>query len=278
MIDAVRIPTPAGTFDALAAGPEDGRPVLFLHGFPQSARAWEVPLHALGGAECRAVAPDQRGYSPDVRPPHVSDYRLDDLVADVFAVADALGWGRFDVVGHDLGGVVAWTAAIERPERIRGLVAVSTPHPAAMTHALHTDEDQQQRSAYQVQLRASGAERQLLADQATALRAVFDRRIPAEHVEEYVRRLSEPGALTAALHWFRAIRLGAETPPVTVPTRYVWGTEDVAVGSTAALATAKHVTAPYQFDMLEDVSHWVPEEAGIQLTRLVLQHLLSTPA
>lgn len=278
MIDSVRIPTPAGTFDALAAGPEDGRPVLFLHGFPESARAWELPLRALGGAECRAVAPDLRGYSPDVRPPHVTDYRLDDLVGDVFAIADALGWQRFDLVGHDLGGLVAWTAAIEQPARIRGLVAVATPHPAALTHALHTDEDQQQRSAYQVQLRASGAERQLLANDAAALRAVFDRRIPFEHVEEYVRRQSEPGALTAALMWFRAIRPDADAAPVTVPTLYAWGTEDVAVGSTAALATAKHVTAPYHFEMLEDVGHWIPEEAGLQLTRLILQHLLSTPA
>lgn len=277
MIERLRIPTAAGTFDALAAGPPDGRPVLFLHGFPESSMEWEIQLDALGNAACRAVAPDQRGYSPDVRPPQVADYRAEELIGDVFAIADELGWPRFDLVGHDWGAAIAWGAAIDDPQRVHSLVTVSVPHPAAFAHALREDEDQQQRAAYQQVLKSSGAERTLLANDAARLRQIFDWKIPAERIDAYVERAAEPGALTAMLNWYRAVRFGPDTPPVSVPTLHVWSTEDVAFGSTAALATAKHVTGAYRFEMLENVSHWVPEEAGIELTRLLLQHLLAHP-
>jgi pimeloyl-ACP methyl ester carboxylesterase len=104
---------------------------------------------------------------------------------------------------------------------------------------------------------------------------MFEWRVPPSRVAEYVRRLSEPGALTAALNWYRAGRPGGKAGKVSVPTMYVWSTEDVAFGSTAALSTGDWVTGPYRFEMLEDVSHWVPEEAPEALTALVLEHLSS---
>ncbi|GAA0502522.1 haloalkane dehalogenase [Saccharopolyspora subtropica] len=272
----IQIPTPAGKFDALTAGPQDGRPVLLLHGFPEAAVQWSEQLSVLGSAECFAVAPDQRGYSPGVRPEQVVDYRMAELVGDVLAIAEHFGWDRFDLVGHDWGAAVAWTTAAQHPERIRTLTAVSVPHPDPFGDAVRNDEDQHQRSAYMQVFRASGAEKALLADNARKLRQIYHPGVPQHHVDDYVQRLTEPGALTAALNWYRAMRFsGGRIGPVAVPTLYVWGTEDVAVGSTAALATADHVTGPYRFEMLEDVSHWIPEEVPETFTRLLLQHLLA---
>ncbi|RKT87718.1 Pimeloyl-ACP methyl ester carboxylesterase [Saccharopolyspora antimicrobica] len=277
--DYIQIPTPAGKFDALTAGPQDGRPVLLLHGFPEAAVEWSEQLAVLGGAECFAVAPDQRGYSPGVRPQQVSDYRMTELVDDVLAIAEHFGWDRFDLVGHDWGAVVAWTTAAAHPERIRTLTAVSIPHPDPFNAALREDEDQATRSAYIQEFRSSTAEKALLADNAKKLRRIYYPGVPEHHVDDYVQRLTEPGALTAALNWYRAARYNSrEIGPVEVPTLYVWSTEDVAVGSTAALATADHVTGPYRFEMLEDVSHWIPEEAPDTFTRLLLQHLLAHQA
>lgn len=275
VIEHLRIPTQAGTFDALAAGPTDGRPVLLLHGFPESAQQWDHQLGALGAAGYYAVAPDQRGYSPGVRPEAVEEYRLDELVADVFRIADECGWPAFDLVGHDWGAMVAWTAAAEQPERVRSLFALSVPHPTPFAVAIREDEDQAQRSAYIHQFRMPGtAERRLLADDAAALRGVYERKVPRSHVEDYVARLSEPGALTAALNWYRANKLSTlDVKPVTVPTCYLWGTEDVAVGSAAALATKEYVTGSYHFVMLEDLSHWVCEEAGSLVSDVLLAHL-----
>jgi pimeloyl-ACP methyl ester carboxylesterase len=275
VIEHLRIPTDAGTFDALAAGPADGTPVLLLHGFPQAALQWDEQVGALGAAGYYAVAPDQRGYSPGVRPERVEEYRLDELVADVFRIADTLGWPTFDLVGHDWGAVVAWAAAAERPDRVRSLVALSVGHPTPFAAAMREDEDQAQRSGYTQFFRQTRtAERKLLADDAEALRRIYERRVPQSRVDEYVQRLSEPGALTAALNWYRATKLSAmDVGPITVPTLYLWGTEDVAVGSTAAMATENYVTGPYRFVMLEELSHWLCEEVGDVVTNLLLAHL-----
>lgn len=272
----LRIPTDAGTFDAIAAGPEEGRNVLLLHGFPEAAIAWTDQVDALGAAGFRAVAPDQRGYSPDVRPDDVRDYQLVDLTGDVLAIADALGWRAFDLVGHDWGATLAWLVAAEHPARVRTLTAVSMPHPSPFAEALREDEDQVMRSQHLQLYRSSAgtAEKRLLAEDAAGLRQAFDRRIPPSRIEEYLGRLREPGALTAALNWYRATpftRLDA--PKITVPTMYVWSTEDVSVGSTAALATEQWVSGPYRFEMVEDVSHWVPEEEPEVLTALLKDHL-----
>jgi len=111
MSEQLVIPTLSGTFDALASGPDDGRPVLLLHGFPECAYQWEHQLAALGAAGFRGVAFDQRGYSPGIRPAEVDAYAPDELVGDVLRVAAALGWPRFDLVGHDWGSAVAWMVA-----------------------------------------------------------------------------------------------------------------------------------------------------------------------
>ncbi|WP_328605161.1 alpha/beta hydrolase [Amycolatopsis sp. NBC_00345] len=274
MIDQLSIPTEAGAFDAIAAGPEGGRPVLLLHGFPEAAVEWEHQVATLGVLGYRAVAPDQRGYSPSVRPEQPAEYGIATLVEDVVAIADTLGWREFDLIGHDWGGAVAWWTADAHPERLRSLAVVSTPHPAALAAAMKTDEDQHLRSGYMTEWRQTRVtEQRMLADGARALRDIFDRRVPPSKIDEYVQRLSEPGALTAALNWYRAGRPGGKIGEITVPTMYVWSTEDVAFGSVAAFGTEKWVTGPYRFEMLEDVSHWVAEEAPEALTSLLVEHL-----
>jgi pimeloyl-ACP methyl ester carboxylesterase len=274
VIDQLSIPTEAGAFDAIAAGPEGGRPVLLLHGFPEAAVEWEHQVATLGVLGHRAVAPDQRGYSPSVRPEQPAEYGITTLVEDAFAIADQLGWREFDLIGHDWGGAVAWWAADAHPERLRSLAVVSTPHPAALAAAMKTDEDQHLRSGYMTEWRQTRVtEQRMLADGARALRDIFDRRVPPSKIDEYVQRLSEPGALTAALNWYRAGRPGGKIGKITVPTMYVWTTEDVAFGSVAAFDTENWVTGPYRFEMLEDVSHWVAEEAPEALTTLLVEHL-----
>src|SRR5918911_3019440 len=130
--DPLAIPTPVGTFDALAAGPLDGRPVLLLHGFPESAEQWEHQLAVLAAAGYRAIAVDQRGYSPGVRPTEVEAYVPEELIGDVVAVADALGWSRFDLVGHDWGAAVGRETPPPPPQRARAPRAVFPPPRAAV--------------------------------------------------------------------------------------------------------------------------------------------------
>jgi pimeloyl-ACP methyl ester carboxylesterase len=265
-------------FDALAVGPADGELVLLLHGFPQSSHEWRAQLGPLGAAGYRAVAPDQRGYSPRARPLGVEHYRAEPLVADVIGMADRLGADRFHLVGHDWGAAVAWHTAGRHPERLRSLTAVSVPHPVAFAGAL-TRDDQRQRSSYIEVFRHEGrAEELLLEDDGGRLRAMLAGSGLSGDVDEYVGRMREPGALTAALNWYRAADVGSidGLGPITTPTMYVWSTADIALGREAAEATVGHVEGPYRFEVLEGVSHWIPEEAADALNQLLLDHLSSS--
>jgi pimeloyl-ACP methyl ester carboxylesterase len=263
------------TFDALAAGPAGGDLVLLLHGFPQSSFEWRAQLRALGANGYRAVAPDQRGYSPRARPAGVEHYRAQHLVADVLAMADALGAARFHLVGHDWGAAISWQVAGRHPERVRTLTPVSVPHPAAFAVALRGD-DQRRRSSYIDLFRQEGkAEDVLLEDGGNRLRAMLAAGGLTGDVDEYVRRMQEPGAMTAALNWYRAVDLGLieGLGAITMPTMFVWSTNDPALGREGAEATAEYVDGPYRFEVLEGVSHWIPEEAADELCRLLLDHL-----
>ncbi|MFG2126187.1 alpha/beta fold hydrolase [Streptomyces sp. NPDC048751] len=273
MTEHLQITSASGTFDAIAAGPADGRPVLLLHGFPQSATIWEEQLTALGDRGFRAVAPDTRGYSPGVRPMRADAYGVSELVGDVLAVADALDWDRFDLVGHDWGGAVAWWTAARHAERLRTLTAVSTPHPGALSEALRADDDQRRRFQYQQDWRSPETEARFLADDAALLRSLYQGKVPGRQVDAYVERLSEPGALSAALNYYRADRPDAAVGKIQVPTLYVWGAEDVAFGATTAHATEQWVSGSYSFHALHGVGHWVPDEVPEVLTSLIVDHL-----
>jgi len=282
-IERLAIDANGFTFGARTAGPAKGRPVLLLHGFPQTSWSWRYQLERLGAAGFRAVAFDQRGYSPGARPAAVADYALPHLTADVLAVADTMEMTSFDLVGHDWGGMVAWVLAARRPERIRSLTVVSTPHPQALRAALESnDPDQSRRSGYLALFqRLAEPERLLLGEDGTGsgLRAMFAATgLDSESAEEYVLELVRPGALTAALNWYRAMDGDAVDglAPVVVPTRYIWSTGDQALGRVAAEATVEWVAGRYQFDVLEGISHWIPEEAPDALAQRLLEHLSST--
>jgi pimeloyl-ACP methyl ester carboxylesterase len=117
-------------------------------------------------------------------------------------------------------------------------------------------------------------EAQLLADGGAGMRLVFAG-LPEAAVDAHVRDLNEPGALVAAIDWYRAMsaKASAAVPPSAVPTLYVWGDGDPAIGRDAAVATADHVTGPYRFVALEGVGHWIPELATEPFTSLLLDHL-----
>ncbi|WP_342660921.1 Epoxide hydrolase A [Rhodococcus ruber] len=279
MFETTRVTLGDLTFDVHTAGPVDGTPVVLLHGFPETARSWESVAPQLAEAGLRVLAPDQRGYSPGARPDGVAAYTVDLLVGDVVGLLDATGLDRAHLVGHDWGAAVAWQVAAHHPDRITTLTAVSVPHPAAYGWALREDADQQARAAYIKLLRQEGkAEHVLLEDDARRLRAMYGDRVSSESIDGYVRVLSEPGALTATLNWYRAMtREFAELAPVRVPTTYVWSTADSALGRAGAERCGEFVEAPYEFVVLDDVSHWVPEEAPDALAKAILARIDDRP-
>jgi pimeloyl-ACP methyl ester carboxylesterase len=264
-------------FDGLALGPREGALVLLLHGFPQFAD-WCLPvMQRLAEAGYRAVAVDQRGYSAGARPLAVEEYALPKLVADALGFADALGAARFHLVGHDWGGAVAWACAAAVPQRLHSVSVLSTPHLDAFAAALRSDPKQMALSLYMLLFKAPGhlAEKALLAADAAALRGAYKGKVPEALVERNVRRMRDGGTLTAALNWYRATSFqgGGAIGKVEVPTLYMWGDQDQALGETAALATAAEVTGPYRFERLEGKSHWLIEECPDESAKLLLEQI-----
>ncbi len=268
----MRISVRGFTLDVQVAGPSDGEPVLLLHGFPQHAGEWEQVAALLHAHGYRTVAPNQRGYSPEARPTEVSEYRIGELVADALALLDERGMDSAHVVGHDWGAVVGWHLAGRYPDRVRTLTAVSVPHPHALAAAALEDEDQRERSSYIALFRQPGkAEEVLLHDDAIRLRRMLAG-CPPERIAEYVTPMLEPGALTAALNWYRAMGPDEAGPlgRVTVPTTFLWSDRDTAVGAVAAQRCAAYVTGPYRFIPLPGASHWIPDELPGEVAEAVM--------
>ncbi len=292
-IDRLEIQAAGLTFTARACGPPDGRRVLLLHGFPQTSWAWRDELWALADAGFRAIAPDLRGYCPGARPSGEGDYATGRLLDDVWALADSIGMDTFDLVGHDWGGLLAWLAASRGPQRVRSLAVASTPHPLALQQVLRATDwangnvgsggpDQATRAAATDAFRAVDAPERLLmgADGSGSglAQVLAESGLHEADAGVYVQALTEPGAMTAALNWYRAMERSAlfGLKPVTVPTLYVWSTGDAGVGRAAAEATGACVVGRYTFEVLEGVSHWIPETAPERFSELLLRHLAST--
>lgn len=275
---------PGLAFDAWVEGPPDGPLVLLLHGFPQSRHTWRHQLPALAAAGYRAVAPDQRGYSPGARPDpaDLANYHYDRLIGDVIALAAACGRseGRFHLVGHDWGGQVAWGVADRHPDRLASLAILSRPHPASFVRALEApDGDQKHRSRHHRAFLSPDTARLLLEDDARRLRRNLDAAgVPADAAADYVSVLGTQAAMEAALAWYRAqAGLRASLGKITVPTLYLWGDADATVGRAAADGTAEFVTGPFHFHVLAGIGHFITDQLVEPVNALLLAHLRSFP-
>lgn len=261
------------TFDARRCGPEDGDTILLLHGWPESNAQWHEVGTVLAQAGYDVVAPNLRGYAPGARPEGVDAYRIDELRGDVAGMIEALG-GRVHLVGHDWGGVIGWFVAGNHPDLLASYTAVSTPHPQAVVRASMTDATQREKLQYMNLLRQEGvAEEKLAADDWAYLRSMVGDMGEAR-LDEHLRLLAQPGALTAVLNYYRAYRpetgLGLST--VSVPTTYVWGNTDVAFGRVAAEATTQYVDAPYTFVELDE-GHWISDLQPEPLAAAILERV-----
>jgi pimeloyl-ACP methyl ester carboxylesterase len=281
-METTRIELPGGlVFTADVAGPAGGDLVLLLHGFPESRHSWREALPELAWAGYRAVAPDQRGYSPGARPdPAVlSNYGFDRLVQDAIGLADASGaeGKRFHLVGHDWGGQVSWGVAHAHPDRLASLTILSRPHPLSFRRALQDDPDQKHRSRHHGKFLEADTADKLLADNARSMRdGLFgqSREAAARHLEI----LGHRDAMEAALAWYRANKgLSGDFGPIKVPTLYIWGDADATVGAHAAKGTADFVSAAYAMEVLPGVGHFVMDQAAARSTELMLAHFQKFP-
>ena len=257
----------------------EGKPVVLLHGFPDSGRLWRHQVAALTGAGYRTVVPDQRGYGQSDKPTDVSAYSLPFLVADVIGMLDALSIERAHVVGHDWGAAGAWAVAIFAPDRVDHLVAMSVGHPSAFAAA---GVEQRERSSYmQLFVQEGVAEELLTRDNWSAFRAMSGH----PDIDAVIVDLERDGSLTPGLNWYRANLPPGSSPagdqaptvpnlgPVLVPTMGMWSSDDAALTEKQMIESGSFVQGPWRYERVDSAGHWLQLDRPEAVNALLLDFL-----
>jgi pimeloyl-ACP methyl ester carboxylesterase len=268
----------------VAAG--SGPPVLLLHGFPEFWYSWRHQIPVLAAAGFRVLAPDLRGYNLSDKPKGIHHYRLDCLADDVLGLIRQAGHERAAVVGHDWGGVIAWWLAMQRPQAVQRLAVLNAAHPAAYLRELRT-LSQLLKSWYVFFFQLPWlpelvVRRGNFADIERKLRRepVHPGAFSDADIEHYKQALARPGALTAALNYYRAAfrsrrRMAAKLPLITAPTLLIWGERD-AYGSVRLTEGLERWVRTLRVERLPDASHWVQNDAAPRVNDLLIAWLRNT--
>lgn len=273
----------------VTAGDENDPLVILLHGFPEFWYSWRRQIPALADAGFRVVAPDMRGYNRSEKPRGVGSYRMDDLVGDVADLVEHFDREQAHVVGHDWGGGVAWETAIRRPGAVETLAVLNAPHLGRYREVLAQNTDQWRRSWYVLWFQVPWLPETLLGALDCAGVASLFRQTskPDTFSDADLRRYREaacrPGALTAALNYYRALfrdsfreevraLLGGERPSrrVEAPTLLVWGEQDPALGVELTEGLDRWVP-DLRVERLSDATHWVHHDRTERVNELLIE-------
>ena len=252
-----------------------GPAVLLLHGFPDSSHVWRHQIPALVDAGFRVVVPDLRGCGESDKPTETGAYGLAMILQDVLGLLTALGIERTHVVGHDWGAAVAWLLAALQPDRVDRLAALSVGNPTAFQQA---GLEQREKSWYMLLFQFRDVAEQLLMRDDWK----FFRELVRHHDETdtWIRNLSRPGALSAALNWYRA-NAGPDAfladpprlPKVLAPTLGIWSSWDAYLTEVQMIRSSECVLGSWRYERLEGASHWMQLDRPQRINALLVEFL-----
>jgi pimeloyl-ACP methyl ester carboxylesterase len=234
-----------------------GRPVVLLHGFPDSGRLWRHQVPALAGAGFQVIVPDLRGYGRSDKPEAVEAYSMMFLAADVLAVLADLAWGLASLA----------------PDSVDHLAVLSVGHPATFRRT----SQQREKSWYILLFQFPGIAERWLTDDDWA-----NFRTWADHPDagQVIADLDATGSLTPGLNWYRAnvppeswVAPPLTLPPVQAPTMGVWSTGDMALTEIQMTDSAANVSGPWRYERLDGPGHWMQLDAPDQVNELLLDFL-----
>ena len=288
-----------------------GTPVIFLHGFPELAFSWRFQLPALAEAGFRAIAIDQRGYGNTSVPPNVDDYRIEELMADVEGLLDALGLDSAIFVGHDWGSLVLWYLAMFSPGRIDRLVQLNIPHtPRPPVDPIQIFRERLGEDFYIVDFQNSNAaDREFEADprhfidmmmrknqvrraqfeqlpahmRSISLRQIMARTEPSgdallsdeelDYYEAAYRKSGFTGAINRYRNWTHNWEiLEGVNQVIEIPTLFIGAVDDVVI-PLESIEAMKPLVPNLEIHMLEPCGHWTQQERPDDVNRIILDWL-----
>jgi pimeloyl-ACP methyl ester carboxylesterase len=274
-VDSVKITVEVNGLSFTVTDVGEGAPVVLLHGFPDSRHVWRNQIPVLLDAGYRVIAPDLRGFGESSIPEGVENYSIDKLATDVVGIMDVLGIQKASVIGHDFGAGLAWFTVAYYPDRFNKLVAMSvgvTGNPGWQT------VDQREKSWYFDFFNKEGiAEEALSADNFKLFRELIRNQGDPDRC---FADMARPGALTAALNWYRANTKGFGKritepvfPLINIPVMGVWSTDDHHLLEAQMKKSKWNVTGPWRYERIEGAGHWMMLEKPYEVNTLLLDFL-----
>jgi epoxide hydrolase 4 len=272
----------------VAAG--EGKPILFLHGFPQFWFLWRRQLADLG-RDHAVFAADMRGYNRSSKPEEPQAYRMRHLLADIRGLIEQLDVGPLTLVGHDWGGIVSWALALKHPELLDRLVVIDAPPPFTWNRDLRESPKQRAAVNYMIELSAPSPqpEEMLAANDYSMIDSIMrriggrDAQLSDSEREVYHRAWAQPGALRSGLNYYRAARMGEQVAAGGVPERYeakirsqrvevptlvLWGENDSALLPTLTRGLSEWIPE-LRVEIVSGAGHWVPYERPDRVNALI---------
>jgi pimeloyl-ACP methyl ester carboxylesterase len=259
----------------------EGKPILFLHGFPQFWFLWREQLADLG-RDHAVYAPDLRGYNLSCKPEDPEAYRMRHLLGDVVGLIRDLEISPLTLVGHDWGGIVSWAFALKYPEMLERLVIIDAPPPFTWNRDLRESPKQRDAVNYMVELSKPSPEPEemLAANDFSMMDDVMLRiggaqaRLSDADRAVYHEAWAQPGALRGGLNYYRSARMGEQvaaggvpeeyaakitSQTVEVPTLVIWGENDAALLPSLTRGLSEWVP-DLRVEIVPGAGHWVPYE------------------
>jgi epoxide hydrolase 4 len=263
----------------------DGDLVLLLHGFPEFWYAWRFQIPALA-RHFKVVVPDLRGYNESDKP--ASGYDLDTLSADIQGLIESLGYARAHIVGHDWGGTIAWHLAQKFPQYLNRLAILNAVPPQRFLQEMVSNLDQLRRSWYVLAFQVPGIPEWLIQQNLKEFlnnllqgQAIRKGAFSHEETKLYQSALEKPGALSAALNYYRQMlspwswlkEFGRTPNLITAPTLVLWGEEDSLLSQNLVKELDQLVQAPFRLTLIPHCGHWIQQEAPQTVNRELLSFL-----
>jgi pimeloyl-ACP methyl ester carboxylesterase len=268
------------TFNCRTCGMDNtGDPVILMHGFPETSHMWQELMVLLASNGYRCLAPDLCGYSPGARPKDIKSYGIDKIASDIIALADSVGFDKFQLIGHDWGAGCGWTVVELAPHLVNSWSALSVPHMQAWDIARKTDKDQKMKGWY-MKLFQLPVLPELVFGVILGIKGLpnklYNHSSP-EEVKDYIRVLKTKNAREAAFNWYRANnRLLISYGNVSTPTLHIWGNEDIAFSRSGIEATKNYMGGDYELLELK-AGHTLIQERFKEVSSAILRHLQKYP-
>ena len=267
-------------FDCRVSGNEADELVILLHGFPESSHMWIDLMEDLSKQGFYCIAPNMRGYSKEARPKRKKDYQVDFLIDDVMEIAKSEGKDKFHLIGHDWGAGVGWKLVYDYPQNVLSWTGMSVPHLIAFADAINNDEEQKKMSSYIRSFQWPFFPEFLIRRNDFKLFRDLWVQSSKKEVEDYLSIFRDKKGLKAVLNYYRANYdvLKTETPDtdllgeINVPTLFIWGKNDEAVGKTSVENSHEFMKGYYKYLEL-DTGHWLIQSKYDEIYPAIVEHL-----